>query len=78
MRAANPWYHARLADNKVYFCLCRDYDMCYNSFRGSDEMTFAEALKDARLKLGLSQTELAREIHVSFTTINRYENGHHK
>ena len=40
-------------------------------------MTFAEALKDARLKLGLSQTELAREIHVSFTTINRYENGHH-
>lgn len=40
-------------------------------------MTFAEALKDARLKLGLSQTELAKEIHVSFTTINRYENGHH-
>ncbi len=40
-------------------------------------MTFAEALKDARLKLGLSQTELARKIHVSFTTINRYENGHH-
>ena len=40
-------------------------------------MTFAEALKDARLKLGLSQTKLAKEIHVSFTTINRYENGHY-
>ena len=40
-------------------------------------MTFAEALKDARLKLGLSQTALARAVHVTFTTINRYENGHH-
>ena len=40
-------------------------------------MTFAEALKEARIRLGISQTELAREIHVSFTTINRYENGHH-
>ncbi len=40
-------------------------------------MTFAEALKEARLKLGLSQTELAREVHVTFATINRYEKGHH-
>lgn len=40
-------------------------------------MTFAEALKDARLKLGLSQTALAKAVHVTFTTINRYENGHH-
>jgi ribosome-binding protein aMBF1 (putative translation factor) len=51
--------------------------MCYSCFRGSDEITSAEALEDARLKLGLSQTELAREIRVSFTITNRYENGHH-
>lgn len=40
-------------------------------------MTFADALKDACLKLELSQTALAEAVHVSFTSINRYEKGHH-
>ena len=37
--------------------------------------SFAGMVKDARQKLGLSQEELAHELGVSFSTINRWENG---
>lgn len=40
-------------------------------------MDFPTALKTAREQLGLTQAELGKELHVSFSTINRYENGHH-
>ncbi|MFH1135781.1 MAG: helix-turn-helix transcriptional regulator [Pseudomonadota bacterium] len=36
---------------------------------------FAEKVKEARLQLGLSQEELAHELGVSFSTINRWENN---
>ena len=36
---------------------------------------FAEMVKDIRQQLGLSQEELAHELSVSFTTINRWENA---
>ena len=36
---------------------------------------FAEIVKLVRQKLGLSQEELAQELGVSFSTINRWENG---
>ena len=39
-------------------------------------MEFKEQVKFARQKMGLSQTELAKELGVSFPTINRWENGH--
>ena len=39
-------------------------------------MSFAEFVKYVREKLDLSQTQLAQAINVSFTTINRWENGH--
>ena len=32
-------------------------------------------IKEVRRQLGLSQEELAHELGVSFTTINRWENG---
>ncbi len=35
----------------------------------------AERVKSLRTTLGLSQEELARELHVSFATINRWENS---
>lgn len=35
-----------------------------------------EVIKKVRLDLGLSQEGLAREIHVGFTSVNRWENGH--
>lgn len=39
-------------------------------------MTFADKVKQVRMKLYLSQEALAKEIGISFTTVNRWENGH--
>lgn len=39
-------------------------------------MEFKEKLLIVRKKLGLSQTEMAKRLGVSFSTINRLENGH--
>jgi putative transcriptional regulator len=36
---------------------------------------FAESVKKIRQQLGLSQEELAHELGVSFSTINRWENS---
>lgn len=38
-------------------------------------MSFADKVKYVRAKLLISQTELAKEIGVSFATINRWETG---
>ena len=40
-------------------------------------MTFPHALRHARETVGLTQTELGNALGVSFSTINRYENGKH-
>lgn len=40
-------------------------------------MSFAEKIKFVRAKLKLSQEDLARELGVSFATINRWENGNY-
>lgn len=39
-------------------------------------MEFSEKVKFARKKLYLSQDSLAKQIGISFVTINRWENGH--
>lgn len=39
------------------------------------KMIFADKVKFVRIKLNLSQEDLARELGVSFATINRWENG---
>ena len=39
-------------------------------------MTFSEFVISVRKKLNLSQTQLARAINVSYSTINRWENSH--
>lgn len=48
-------------------------------FRQSDMVkapeNFAETVKGVRQQLGLSQEELAHELGVSFSTINRWENS---
>lgn len=36
---------------------------------------FSELIKDVRKQLGLSQEDIARELGVSFATINRWENA---
>lgn len=38
-------------------------------------MTFAEKIKSARLQMFLSQEKFAKELGVSFATINRWERG---
>ena len=38
-------------------------------------MCFADSIKFVRLKLNLSQEDLARAIGVSFATVNRWEKG---
>lgn len=37
-------------------------------------MKLNEIIKKLRLELGLSQQALARELHVGFTSVNRWEN----
>lgn len=39
-------------------------------------MTFSEFVISVRRKLHLSQNQLASAINVSYSTINRWENGH--
>ncbi|MEG1502309.1 MAG: helix-turn-helix transcriptional regulator [Oscillospiraceae bacterium] len=41
-------------------------------------MDLDEAIKRVRSDMGLSQEALARELHVGFTSVNRWENGHTK
>ena len=38
-------------------------------------MSFSDEIKMVRKKAFLSQTSFAEEIHVSFSTVNRWENG---
>lgn len=40
-------------------------------------MSFSEKVKYVRTELKLSQEDLARELGVSFATINRWENGNY-
>jgi putative transcriptional regulator len=37
-------------------------------------LNFAETVKKVRKELNISQEQLARELHVSFSTVNRWEN----
>lgn len=41
-------------------------------------MSFEECVKNVRQQLNLSQQALADRLCVSFSTINRWENGRHK
>jgi len=38
-------------------------------------MEFSDTLKKVRMKLNISQERLARDLSVSFATINRWENS---
>lgn len=39
---------------------------------------YPSAIRRLRTKLNISQTELANIIGVSFSSVNRWENGHHE
>ena len=40
-------------------------------------MTFGDKLKTVRNKLFMSQQDLAKELGVSFSSVNRWERGHY-
>lgn len=46
--------------------------------RGDEIMEFGSIVKQVRKELGLSQEQLARELSISFSTVNRWENGKSK
>ena len=39
-------------------------------------MEIRDLVKAARKEIGVSQKEFANKLHVSFSTVNRWENGH--
>jgi len=39
-------------------------------------MTFSQKIETVRITLNLSQERLAKELGVSFATVNRWEKGH--
>ena len=43
-----------------------------------DEQNLPGLVKEIRRQLGISQEDLARELGVSFATVNRWENGKSK
>ena len=62
----------------MYFAIA--YDIIYNVklyslITKEQAMEFFEIIKRVRLELGLSQEGLARELHVGFTSVNRWENN---
>jgi transcriptional regulator with XRE-family HTH domain len=38
-------------------------------------MSFGDLVKEIRKELSISQEQLARDLNISFSTINRWENG---
>lgn len=51
--------------------------ICYTVLHkeGVEQMTFADAILKLRSERRMSQTQLAKELGVSYTSVNRWENG---
>jgi DNA-binding XRE family transcriptional regulator len=57
------------------------YDLLYDMLRRCDvngSVDFPSLVRDLRQVRGLTQEQLAREIGVTFSTINGWENGKHQ
>ena len=52
------------------------YRQCYNVvYRSVMKMIISEIIKAIRNELKITQTEFADAVHVSFSTVNRWENS---
>ena len=51
------------------------YDIIRYIETGEECMEFKEKVYTARMKLGLTQEAMAKELGIAFVTINRWENG---
>lgn len=59
----------------AYAILLNKHVVAY-AISGGDIVIFSEFVISVRQKLKLSQKQLALAINVSYSTINRWENGH--
>lgn len=64
----------KLLRRKIHHFVDEDYNMCY-TFAEVEKMEFSQLVRLTRQKLGMSQEDLARALHISFATVNRWENG---
>lgn len=53
---------------------CIFYSKCYNICKEMMLVDLGLLIKCVRKELGLSQEQLARELNISFSTVNRWEN----
>jgi|GEM_PF-331943 len=58
----------------IYIEKC--YSICYNMKVEVSVLTIDEIVGEIRKQLGITQEQLARELNISFSTINRWENAH--
>lgn len=63
-----------LLHRKISDFVDESYNMCY-TFIEVEQMEFSQLVRFTRQKLGMSQEDLARALHISFATVNRWENG---
>lgn len=54
------------------------YKCSVKIFKEKIDMEFSEIIKTIRSELNLSQEGLARELHVGFSSVNRWENNKSK
>lgn len=54
------------------------YKCSIKIFKEKIDMELSEIIKTIRLELNLSQEGLARELHVGFSSVNRWENNKSK
>lgn len=52
------------------------YSICYNRAVEVSVLSFDEIVREIRQQLGITQEQFARELNISFSTINRWENAH--
>lgn len=64
----------KLLRRKIHHFVDENYNMCY-TFAEVEKMEFSQLVRLTRQKLGMSQEDLARALHISFATVNRWENG---
>ena len=71
MRAQHVKHFIKLFQKSPHRC----YAMCHNSGNEVRAMDFPTVVKYTREQLSISQEELAHALKISFTTVNRWENG---
>jgi DNA-binding XRE family transcriptional regulator len=65
-----------LVSKEVFQCLSRDAALPLEELQAFGAVAIGRALRQKRLKAGLTQAELARRAGIRSETLSRLENGH--